>query len=124
MTVTFLLYRHEDGLHLLRQTSYANGTTEVERILEPASIAVRKYDFRFEMAFAGTGPQQLALAILLEAFRERPEIAHPVEAALEYCHAFMLNFLGAASIAITAEFAAIQLVDILAWYSKRASCAQ
>jgi hypothetical protein len=90
----------------------------VEKIPIDRSLAVMVFDKKFEMGFSGTGPRQLALAILLDAFTTNG-IPDTAKVAAEACYDFMLDHLSASKIVITSLLESIQLEDIINWYKAR-----
>lgn len=83
-----------------------------------ASLKINAYDTKFEMGFAGTGPQQLACAILLDAFTVvgAPD---PRSIAKDFCHEFMMDRLSAAKVAIDSLLESIELKDIIQWHTNK-----
>lgn len=111
--ITYTVRRTLGRVKLFRSTKDARGAAVTEILPESAHKIVRGDGF--EYGYSGTGPSQLAAAILLDAFAKSAPAADYL--AEQNFVAFKLAFLGAA-VREKQEFEVTQR-EILRWLSNR-----
>ena len=112
MKVTYFIERR-DGKVLLFKANDIDREIIKEEISVEVSKRVKTYDQKFEMGFVGTGPQQLALAILLDACPLLNIASDDIPK--DKCREFMLGYLTAQKIRITSLLESVTLPQIREW---------
>lgn len=110
-----------DGEVTLRRVTRDGDDLMLERILVDESKQVCDFGAPFNMGFAGPGPQQLSLAILLDALgSETPEcLGDYSTAARAACRDFMHEYLSAISLHVDQDALEISRDDVVRWYRAR-----
>ena len=117
-TISYLVNRF-NGKVVLRRHTTGDSVIKYESILPEDSRRIMDSSPVFEMGYAGTGPEQLALAILLDALHG--EVAAPEVTALNLRRDYMWEFLSASAMSIDETAVEFPRDGILAWYRKKAA---
>jgi hypothetical protein len=113
-----------DGMVVvLHRKTETDSKIQFDRITEELSQKVRDYGAPFEMGYAGPGPQQLALAMLLDAYSTSAETGQlvPLERLPDAARDLMMQHLSASALSIDAQVVEFPVETILAFLRRTPS---
>jgi len=111
-----------DGIQVvLHRKTETDSKIKFDRITEEPSQKIRNYGARFDMGFAGPGPSQLALAMLLDAYGEMVPTELPIARLPDAARDFMMQHLSACALSVDAQVVEFPLETVTSFLRRTPS---